>query len=92
MREQELDDGLTGLVPGRIEAQCVEALVASDQVGGRAAQQVEEALVGGAVRGLLEVFDDVELDAALAQDLDRAARLASAGVVIDEHDVHRGRL
>jgi hypothetical protein len=65
-------------------------LVLADQVGGRIGEQVEEALqIGPGQRGL-EILDDVELDAALAQDVQRAARLASAGVVIDG-DLRHGR-
>jgi hypothetical protein len=37
---------------------------------------------------LLEVFDDVELDVSLAQDLQRAARLASARVVVQQRGRH----
>ena len=32
---------------------------------------------------ILEVLDDVELDVAFAQDIQRAARVASTGVVVD---------
>lgn len=37
---------------------------------------------------LVEIADDVELDAAFAQDLVRAARMASAGVVVHQQAVH----
>jgi hypothetical protein len=40
-------------------------------------------LEGRAIERLLQILDGVELDTALAQDLDRATRLASAGVVIE---------
>ena len=39
---------------------------------------------------MVQVFDDVELDAALAQDLQYAARLSSAGGVVDGQSVHLG--
>jgi len=63
-------------------------LVLAHQIRGRVGEQIEEALEVGAVQRILEVLDDVELDAALAQDVQRAARLTSAGVVVDgdRHD------
>jgi hypothetical protein len=41
-----------------------------------------------AVEGVLQVFDDIELDVALAQDLQRSARLASARVVVQQGTRH----
>jgi hypothetical protein len=35
-------------------------------------------------RGLFEVFNDVELDVTIAQDIQRAPGLASDGIVVDE--------
>jgi hypothetical protein len=37
---------------------------------------------------MLKIFDGVELDAALAQNLMSAARLPSAGVVINDDALH----
>lgn len=92
MGEQQRDDLVAALVGRRVEAERVEALVAPDQLGRRVGEQVEEALVGATVERLLQVLDDVELDAALAQDVQRAARFASTGVVVDEQPVHRREL
>jgi hypothetical protein len=39
---------------------------------------------------LLEVLDDVELDVPLAQDVQRAAAVASARVEVDAKLFHRG--
>jgi len=38
---------------------------------------------------VVQVLNDVELDVALAQEIQRATRLASTRVVIDEHFRHR---
>ena len=89
MREEEVDHRVARLVGGGVEAELGEALVLPDEGGGRTGEQVEEARVGRAIERLLQVFDDVELDAALAQDVQRAARFASARVVIDQHGSHR---
>jgi hypothetical protein len=44
----------------------------------------------GASQWALQIFDDVELDVALAQDLQRTARLTSTGVVVDDQFRHGG--
>jgi hypothetical protein len=67
-------------------------LVLAHQVGGRIGQQLEEATEVGARGRMLEVLDDVELDAALAQQIQRAARLTSARVVVDGDPRHGGSI
>jgi len=91
VREQQLDDGVSGLVIRGIEAELGEALVLADEGRWRVGEQCEEAGERGPIERLLQVLDDVELDAALAQDVQRATRFPSAGVVIDEHGSHRAR-
>jgi hypothetical protein len=86
--QQHFDDLLAGDVVGGIEAELLEVLVLADQVGGRIGEQVEEAAEVGARGRVLEVIDDVELDAALAQEIQRAARLASALVVVNGDSRH----
>jgi hypothetical protein len=81
--QQELDDALARVDVPRDEAQRLEVLVGAYQLRRRAGKEIEESFERGAIERLLQVFDDVELDAALAQDLQRAARLASAGVVVE---------
>jgi hypothetical protein len=90
--EQDLDHRLARGVAGGIQAELLEVLVLAHQVGGRVGQEVEEAPQLGAARRLLQVVDDVELDAALAQQVQRAARLASAGVVVDDDPGHARRI
>ena len=41
---------------------------------------------------VLDIFDNVELDVAVAQDFQRAPGLASIGVVVDGHVRHGGLL
>ena len=88
MPEQELDHGLARGVVRSIEPELREVLVLAHQIRGRVGEQIEEALEVGAVQRILEVLDDVELDAALAQEIQRAARLASALVVVDGDSRH----
>ena len=88
--EQEVDHLLARRVVGRVQAELGEALVLPDQVAGRPGQEPQESFERGPIERLLQVLDDVELDAALAQDVDCAARLPSTRVVVDEDPFHRG--
>ena len=90
MLQQELDHLLAGDVILRPEAELREALVLADEIARRPGEQREEAGQGSAVGWGLQVLDDVARDAALAQDVQRAARLASPGVVVDRHLLHGG--
>ena len=86
MIKQQRDDLLDGSVVVGVQAELGEALVLTHQLRRRDAEQPQNTLETGAVERLLQVFDGVELDASLAQDLDRAARLPSTGIVVDrEH-------
>jgi len=84
MREQEPDDGVALHVVLGAEPELAEALVLPHERVGCVGDRVEDALETHAIQRLLQVLDDVELDAPVAQDLLHAARLASAGIVIDE--------
>lgn len=90
--EEQIRHRLGCLVVLRIQLQGLEVLVLPDQICRGAGEQLEETLDISAREGVLQVFDDVELDAALAQDVQRAARLPSAGVVVDEYFVHLASL
>ena len=87
--EQERAHLVAGDVVGRVEAELAEAFVLADEIGGRAGEQGEYVRQGGAIEWRLQVLDDVARDVALAQDVQRAARLPSAGVVVDRHAFHR---
>jgi len=73
MFEQEFDDALARLGVFHREAEALEVLVLADQLRGSVGKQIEEPFESRAVEGLFQIFDDVELDAALAQDFQRAA-------------------
>ena len=86
--EEQAHDFFAALVCVRVQLQGFEVLVLPDQLRRCIGEQIEEVLeVFTGERGL-QVLDDVELDAALAQDVQRAARLASTGVVVDEDSFH----
>jgi len=74
------------------ESEVVERLVLADQCPGGRIELREDRVELLAPKRCFEIFDDVELDAALAQNLECAARLASARVVIDQQFFHRGIL
>ena len=88
MFEQQVDHRIRPLVVGGLESEFLEVLVLSEQFARLIRKQERDPLQRAAVERLLDVFDDVELDVALAQDVQRAARLPSAGVVVDEHFLH----
>jgi hypothetical protein len=73
MLEEKRNHLLASDVVARVEAELPEALVLPDEIGGWAGEKVEDARQGGLVRRGLEVLDDVARDAALAQDVQRAA-------------------
>jgi len=87
--QQHVDNCLARRVVGFVQSELGEALVLPDQVAGRPGEEPQEPFERWPIEGLLQVLDDVELDAALAQDVQRAARLASTGVVIDGDLRHR---
>jgi hypothetical protein len=82
--QQEVDDRLAGDVVGRLQAQLGKLFVRAHQGRWGIGQQVKKAFQIGAGRGLLEIFNDVELDVTVAQDSQRASGLASDGIVVDE--------
>ena len=92
MFEEQAHYFFTRLVVLRIQLQRLEVLVFPDQICRRVRKQIEEVLEIVAGERGLQVLDDVELDVALAQDVQRAARLPSAGVVVDEYFVHLASL
>ena len=92
VREDQLDHRFARLIVARIQTELVEVLVLPNQGRGLIREQVKKSLQIGALQGILHVFDDVELDAALAQDIDCTARLPSAGIVIDLNPFHAGLL
>ena len=89
MLEQEPDDRLLVGVVGGIQAELLEALVLAHQVGDGTVEQVDDFLERRPGRMLLQIFNDVELDIARAEQLERAARVPSAGVVIQGDAFHR---
>ncbi len=73
MLEQHAHDRLGRGVVARVEAQLLEVLVFSHQLGGLDREQSEKALQLLLARRVVQILDDVELDVALAQDFQRAA-------------------
>jgi hypothetical protein len=88
MLEQQLHHLVARRVVARLQPERLEVLVLANQLRGCVRQDVEEVFQVFPRQRVLQVFDDVELDVALAQEVQRAARLASAGVVVDEQFRH----
>jgi len=87
--QEDRDDGIIRRVVVLVEPEGLEVLILAHKIRWRIRKQGEEPFEVRLFERIVQVFDDVELDAALAQDLDCAARLASARVVIDRDAVHR---
>jgi hypothetical protein len=65
-----------------LQTKLSKALVLADQVGGCVREQIEALLKVGTAWRVLEVFDNVELDVALAYNIQRAPALPSARIVV----------
>ena len=89
--EQHVDDGLTRGVVAGVQAQLGEPLVLADELRRLVGDGIEDALEVGSAQRVLQVFDDVELDVAVVEDLQDAACLTSAGVVVHEKFRHAAR-
>src|SRR5262249_51553757 len=89
MLEQEFDDGVARRVFVGVQPELGEALVLAHELGGLIGDGVEDALEVGSAQRVLQVLDDVELDAAVVEDLHDAGCLASAGVVVHEKFRHK---
>src|SRR2546426_3698281 len=86
--EEHLDHRFSRLVRAFVEAELSEPFVLPDEVGRLIRDRVEDAFQIGSGRRLLQVLDHVELDAALAQQLDCAARLTSPRVEVHQQSFH----
>ncbi len=84
MGEQHVDHG--GGVPegGLVDAEIGEGGVATDHVGRSPADGGEDPQQVVAVQRILQVLDDVELDATLLEQAEGAPGLPSAGVVDEQ--------
>ena len=89
MFQEDRNDGIVRRVVVLVEAEGLEVLILAHEIRRRIRKQGEEPFEVRFFERIVQVCDDVELDVALAQNLDCAARLASARVVIDRDAVHR---
>ena len=81
--QQQVHHRGAGDVVVGVQAEFLEFPVLAHQFRGFVGQPVEEPFQVRPAQRTFEIFDDVELDAALAQNVERPTRLASTGVVID---------
>ena len=80
--KQDRDDRLGGRVVGLVEPQFLKAFVLAHQIRGRVGQEPQKPLKIGLTQRIFQIFGNVDLDAALLQNFERCAGLASAGVVV----------
>lgn len=84
MGEQEVDHGI-GVVEGAlVGARLGEGGVTTDHPGGWLVDRAEDAQQVFPIEGVLQVLDDVELDATLLEQAEGAPGLPSAGVVDEQ--------
>ena len=88
MLQQQIHDGLFGREVTGVQPELLEVLVLADQSRRIVWDQIDDLPELGLVQRGFEVFNDIELDVSLAQDLQRAAGFASSRVVIKKNRVH----
>jgi hypothetical protein len=88
MLEQQINHRLAGHIMARVETQGLKIFVLAHQVCGRIGEHIHDPFKACSIERCFQVFDNVELDAALAQNIERSTRLPSAGVVIDLESFH----
>ena len=81
LEQQAHDRGLRGVV-GRVESEFFELRVLPDEFARVDVDCVDDGLELRLVERGFQVFDDVELDVTLSQQIENAAGGASAGVVV----------
>lgn len=92
MFEQDPNDRFTSDVLILIKPELFETFILAHEVRWRIRQESKNSLEVLSAQGILQVFDNVELDAALTQNVERSARLPSARVVVDQESFHCQRL
>ena len=73
MFEQQIHDRVRARVVRHVQTEVLEVFVFTHESRRRVRQQRNELLQRFSRQGLFQVFDDIELDVSLAQDLQRAA-------------------
>lgn len=73
MFDEQPHDRFSGLVVRGVEAELLELPILANQGRGLVGEQIQEALDERGLQARFQVFDDVELDAAVAQDVQRTA-------------------
>ena len=66
--EKQVDDRVGSLEILEVQSELLEVLVSTDEFRGRVGEQICDSLERRPVERLLQVFDDIELDVALAQN------------------------
>jgi hypothetical protein len=88
LRHQQVDHRVGLHVVGLVQAELRELRVLADQVGDGVLEPRDDLLERRPVRLLLQVLDDVELDAQLLRDLQSSLGRMSVRVVEDRHVGH----
>jgi hypothetical protein len=81
MFQEQIDDLLGCFVGVLVKTEFLEVRIAPHQLRGCIREHFQESFECRSIQRCLEIFDDVELDAALFEDGQSASGLASAGVM-----------
>jgi hypothetical protein len=88
MLQQQIDNSLTGNIIRCIKAQFLEIFVLAYQLFGFIGKQIEKSVQIVTAEWLLQIFNNVELDVLVTQDVQRASGLTSTLIVIDGQFFH----
>lgn len=88
MLQQQGHHGIGALVVANIEPEFLKVPVYPHQFGRLVGQQFQEPLKVSPPQRVLEILDDVELDATRLENVERAPGFASTRVVIDDDLSH----
>lgn len=86
--QEQLDNRITGdIVFGR-QSELFKVFVLANKVGWFVGELIEKLHQLLTAQGVFQVFNNVELDVAVTQDIQRASRLSSTLVVVDRQFFH----
>jgi hypothetical protein len=88
MLQQQVNHGLARDIFTGIKAKGLEIFVLPHELSGRVRKQGQESFKSCSIQWGLQIFDNVELDAARSQNIERSTRLPSTRIVIHRQSFH----
>jgi len=88
MLQQQVDHRFARDVLVGIKTEGVKIFILPHEISGRIREQGKQTLKCCPIQRCFQIFDNVELDAALTQNIERSTRLPSARIVIHRQSFH----